>query len=78
MYTAGIFMDLSKAFDNINHDILLTNYIFMVLDVFHIHDLQIRKHMTSYKSTLSSSEFIEFGVPQGYIFCPLLFIIMSE
>ena len=31
------FLDLSKAFDTLDHHMLLNNYIIMVLEVYHIH-----------------------------------------
>ena len=79
MYTAGIFMDLSKAFDTIDHDILLQklyHYGFReVSNEWFKSYLSNRKQMVSYNSTLSSSESVKCGVPQGSILGTLLFII---
>ena len=79
MYTAGIFMDLSKAFDTIDHDILpqkLYHYGFReVSNEWFKSYLSNRKQMVSYNSILSSSESVECGVPQGSILGTLLFII---
>ena len=75
MYTAGIFMDLSKAFDTIDHEILLDNGFRGVSHAWFANYLSNRKQMVSYNSTLSSSESIQCGVPQGSILGPLLFII---
>ena len=79
MYTAGIFMDLSKAFDTIDHEILLDKlYQYGFRGVSHAwfkNYLSNRKQMVSYNSTLSSSESVKCGVLQGSILGPLLFII---
>ena len=72
-----VFLDLSKAFDLINHDILLSK-----LAKYHTSALAI-KWFTSYLSdrsqqchisgSLSSSSSLELGVPQGSILGPILF-----
>ena len=79
MYTAGIFMDLSKAFDPIDHEVLLDKlYHYGFRGVSHAwitNYLSNRKQMVSYNSTLSFSATVKCGVPQGSILGPLLFII---
>ena len=79
MYTAGSFMDLSKAFDTIDHEILLDKlYHYGLRGVSHTwftNYLSKRKQVVSYNSTLSSSESVKCGVPQRSIIGPLLLII---
>ena len=82
MCTAGIFMDLSKAFDTIDHDILLQKTISLWFQrgiqwVFTSY-LSNRKQMVSYDSTLSSSESVKCVVPQESILGQLLFYSISR
>ena len=79
MNTIGIFMDLSKAFDTIDHDILLTklyHYGFRGISYEWFRNyLTNRKQYVSYNTGKSQYENIQCGVPQGSILGPLLFIV---
>ena len=77
--TLGIFLDLSKAFDTINHDIFLYNieyYSFrgVALDWFKSY-LSSRKQFVRYQMHDSNHKIINCGVPQGSILGSLLFIL---
>ena len=74
----GIFLDLSKAFDTIDHTILLDKLCRygirgVTLNWFK-HYLNDRKQFVSYNDTTSVSKKVTCGVPQGSILGPLLFI----
>ena len=75
----GIFLDLAKAFDTINHNILLKKLLHYgirgnTIKWFNSY-LKNRKQFVNYNNEYSSEEIITCGVPQGSILGPLLFII---
>ena len=78
-YTVGIFLDLSKAFDTVNHDILFDKLSFygirgLPLDWLKNYFLN-RFQYVEYNGSSSFYNTIKCGVPQGSILGPLLFLI---
>ena len=75
----SIFLDLSKAFDTLNHTILLQKLKYYgitgkSLDLCQNY-LSNRQQYTQYNNTSSKLQSITTGVPQGSIFGPFLFLI---
>ena len=79
-YTLGVFIDLSKAFDTVNHEILLEKLKFYgvkgpYLKWFKSY-LSNRKQCISFGENETTTELeVVCGVPQGSILGPLLFLI---
>ncbi|VVC38692.1 Endonuclease/exonuclease/phosphatase,Reverse transcriptase domain [Cinara cedri] len=77
--TIAVFIDLAKAFDTIHHNILLR-----LLPNFGITNkslrwfksyLSNRQQMVKLNDVISNGTFIEYGVPQGSVLGPILFIL---
>ncbi len=76
---AGVFIDLSKAFDTLDHEILFTK-----LQHYGIRGVALqwiksyfcnREQFVQYNETCSTMEKLKCGVPQGSILGPLFFIL---
>ena len=78
MHYCCIFLDLTKAFDTVNHDVLLHKmknfYGFQGLALKLVQSyLSNRQQYTKVENCKSDLTKIEYGVPQGSSFGPLLF-----
>ena len=77
-HVVGIFLDFSKAFDTVNHDVLLNKLNYGVrgnaLEWFTSY-LSDRRQYVTYNGCSSSTKYIKCGVLQGFILGPLLFLL---
>ena len=78
-FSTLIFLDIQKAFDSVSHQKLLNK-----LEYYGIRGLanslicsylRNRKQYVSFYNKRSSEKLVEYGIPQGSIFGPLLFLI---
>ena len=78
-YVLGLFLDFSKAFDTVNHDILFEKLEYLGIRGIPLmwckSFLSDREQYVVYNDTSSSRKKVTCGVPQGSIVGPLLFLL---
>ena len=74
-YAAGVFVYLKKAFDTVDHDILINKLkhygVRGVTKEWFCSYLKNRKQFVSIDGFVSNTKHISTGVPQGSVFRPL-------
>ena len=78
-FVCGVFLDFQKAFDTVNHEILLAKLNHyrirgIALDLVKSY-LTNRMQLTSIEGELSTETTITYGVPEGSVLGPLLFLM---
>ena len=79
LFSCGIFIDLKKAFDTVDHDILLQklNYYGFrgITNDWFASYLKRRTQTTQIEGKISDKSNVSCGVPQGSVLGPLLFLL---
>src|SRR6218665_2310329 len=78
-YSLGVFFDISKAFDTVNHALLINKLEYYsipgVAKQWFVDYLRHRSQFVSLRGIISPSLEITSSVPQGSILGPILFLI---
>ena len=78
-FTAGLFVDITKAFDMVNHEIMLSKLenvgIRSFMSDWFRSYLENRALRVKINNTRSDFKFLNIGVPQGSVLGPILFLI---
>ena len=78
-YTAALFIDLKKAFDTVDHEILLAKLNLYGLDGKELNwfksYLENRRRYCKVNGKVSKTEVVNCGVPQGSCLGPLIFLV---
>ena len=78
-YVLGLFLDFTKAFDTVNHDIFLQKLEHLGIRGISLNwfksYLSNRSQYVDYSGISSELQYIRCGVPQGSILGPLLFLL---
>lgn len=79
LFSCAIFIDLKKAFDTVNHDVLLKKLYFYgirgITNSWFESYLSKRTQVTVMNDCISEKEYTPYGVPQGSVLGPLLFLL---
>lgn len=80
MFTIGVFLDMSKAFDSIEHDTLfkkIEHYGIRGTTLQWLKSYLSNRHLqVQYKNTLSGKFAVKYGTPQGSVLGPLIYSLL--